>query len=238
MNKALLVFTVACAGSTLGFTLYHFISGSEKPAVKLPSGTDPYNNSLQVFFQKFMGVLFFGLIPAGLIMFFEPEAIKIIPLSPGKGSFLWSLILAAVILPLGFLNSRKPQNLAMYPSIRKRVWTPPLLVLSALAWILYLFAYEFMFRGMLLFSSMELMGLWPAIILNTGIYALVHVPKGITEGLGAIPFGLLLCWLAVHTGSFQVAFFAHVILALSNEWFSLWFHPEISLVCPLRNKRK
>jgi membrane protease YdiL (CAAX protease family) len=84
-----------------------------------------------------------------------------------------------------------------------------------------------MFRGFLLFSSLPVLGIWPSILLNTAVYSLVHIPKGNKETLGAIPFGILISYLAIETGTFWIAFFTHVILALSNEWFSLRTHPEM-----------
>lgn len=92
---------------------------------------------------------------------------------------------------------------------------------SALSWIAYLFSYEVLFRGLLLFSAREAIGYWPAIILNTGIYSLVHYPKGIKETLGAVPFGIIICVLTFKTGNMLIAFFTHTILALSNEWLSI-----------------
>ncbi|MFN8134788.1 MAG: CPBP family intramembrane glutamic endopeptidase [Bacteroidales bacterium] len=62
------------------------------------------------------------------------------------------------------------------------------------------------------------MDLWPAIALNTAIYMLVHIPKGIKETLGAIPLGVLLCYLTVQTGSIWIAVMVHIVMALSNEW--------------------
>lgn len=98
---------------------------------------------------------------------------------------------------------------------------------NAFTWIAYLFGYELMFRGLLLFTTVEFMGAWPAIILNTALYALVHVPKNLEETIGAIPLGLLLCLITLSTGTFWVAFGVHTCLALSNFFFSLKNHPEM-----------
>ena len=115
----------------------------------------------------------------------------------------------------------------MYPQIRTQNWNLSLLVVSALSWIAYLFAYEFLFRGILFTSSVSLLGIWPAIVLNVGIYSIVHIPKGFKESFWAIVLGVIICLLVVRTGSFWIAFFIHVVLALSNEWFSLRAHPDI-----------
>ena len=117
----------------------------------------------------------------------------------------------------------------MYPQIRKKEWNFQLLLLSAFSWTAYLLAYEFMFRGYLLFISVAYLGVWPAIALNVAIYALVHVPKGYKEAFGAVPFGIVLGIITIQTGTIWVAFVVHVIMALSNEWFSLRANPEMKL---------
>jgi membrane protease YdiL (CAAX protease family) len=94
---------------------------------------------------------------------------------------------------------------------------------------LYLLGYEIMFRGFLLFSCLNEMNILSAIAINISIYALIHIPKGFKEVAGSLPLGILLCLMTIYTGTIWAAFMTHGILALSNEWFSLKYHPEISI---------
>lgn len=59
-----------------------------------------------------------------------------------------------------------------------------------------------MFRGFLLFSCARVLGVWPAIAINTAIYALAHVPKGKTEGIGAV-VGILFCLITLESGTIR-----------------------------------
>ncbi len=179
-----------------------------------------------IYLQKFWGVLLFGLLPWLVFALTQKEhglsdygwAWRL------DGPVLkWTLLLTPVMILMTWISTRKEDSLAQYPEIRRRDWDRPLLFRSALGWILYLLAYEWMFRGWLLFAAFRQMGLWPAIAVNTAIYALAHVPKGPREAFGAMPLGIALCLISIQTGSFFVAFFLHVVLALSNEWFSLYF---------------
>jgi membrane protease YdiL (CAAX protease family) len=95
------------------------------------------------------------------------------------------------------------------------------------SWIAYLLAYEFLFRGFLFFAALPVLGLFFAIVLNTIIYALVHLYKGFKEVIWSVPLGILLCYLTYLTGTIWVAVFTHIILALSGEWFSVWAHPDM-----------
>ena len=131
---------------------------------------------------------------------------------------------------INYLNRKNSDNIKLYPQIREKKWTIKLVIISALGWILYLFAYEFMLRGFLLFSCFYAFGIWPAIIINIGIYSLVHVSKGMKEAIGAIPLGLILCLLTLKSGSIFTAFIIHITMALSNEWLTLSIHPDINLI--------
>ncbi|MCK5838327.1 MAG: CPBP family intramembrane metalloprotease, partial [Bacteroidales bacterium] len=87
--------------------------------------------------------------------------------------------------------------------------------------------YEFLFRGILLFLSLPILGYWPAIFLNVSFYAFVHVPKGAKETIACIPLGFVLCVLTLETGTILIAFFTHLALALSNEYFSIYFNKKM-----------
>ena len=101
---------------------------------------------------------------------------------------------------------------------------------NAFTWVVYLFGYELMFRGILLFATVPIMGAWPAIILNTAFYAIVHMPKSRKETISAVPFGIVLCLITLTTGTFWVAFIVHCGLALGTFFFSLKINPEMKIV--------
>jgi len=220
--EAIRVFISAFSVASFGFIFYHLITVS--PAFKLWESLSA-DNTRQIMIQRLTGVFFFGFVSLLLISFYLPRDISFFGTAPPNMSTLvWLLVLSVVIIPMNYFNSRNPENLAQYPQVRNSEWSFSLVTLSALSWIAYLLAYEFLFRGFLLFSSIPVLGVWPSVLLNSAIYSLVHIPKGSRETLGAIPFGIFLSYLAIETGSFWIAFFAHVVLALSNEWFSLAAH--------------
>lgn len=185
-----------------------------------------------VIFPRLLGILFFGLIPYAVMHSAFPEHFDAAYLQWGNGDriIFWTLGLLAVILPVIWISSKKAAHLAQYPQIRYPQWTPGILIASALTWIGYLFAYEFLFRGLLFTVSLSAdFGLTWAIALNIALYALVHWPKGKVEVLASIPFGLIIIWATIDTGNLWVAVLAHCGLALSDEWLSLYHHPDIHL---------
>ncbi len=83
--------------------------------------------------------------------------------------------------------------------------------------ILFLLAYEFYFRGVLLFGLIPLLGLFSAITVNTFLYALQHLFDSKKEFIGCIPFGIILCLLSYNTLSIWPAFILHATLAVIYE---------------------
>jgi membrane protease YdiL (CAAX protease family) len=143
---------------------------------------------------------------------------------------LWSFGLMIIIIPLAFIGARKPANLINYPQIRARLWTRKITVLNIVSWIVYLFGYEFLFRGILLFPLASELGAWPAVAINIAFYSIIHIPKGLNETAGAIILGLILCILTLISGTIWIAFFTHVALALTNSFTAMKYHPDMHFV--------
>jgi membrane protease YdiL (CAAX protease family) len=142
-------------------------------------------------------------------------------------SIMWIGILSAVVAPMAYFSAQKPKNLENYPQIRAKIWTRKTVFINALGWAIYLFGYELLFRGTLLFPLVDSIGVWPAIAVNIALYSATHIPKGLEETLGAIPLGLVLCILTLLSGTIWIAFIVHVIIAWTNSFTALHFHPEI-----------
>ena len=215
-------FIVAILWAVSGFAAYYFL-GHKKSA----SGT-----VREILAQRGWGVIFLGLASLLIIVLaWKEEAVSF-----GLGfAFLlhpplWSYMVIPLVITASYFISSSPANLAIYPQIRIEVWSRKIVVLSALSWIAFLVAYEFFFRGFLLFASLEVLDPWAAIALNCSLYGFAHFNKGPGETFGAIIVGVLLCYLTIHTGNIWSAVVIHSVMALSNEWFSLLANPGMKLV--------
>lgn len=210
---------------TLGFIVFWFTGQSERLLNRFKAVYgEARGQAAHIFTKRIVGVVGFGIIPAVVLIGIEGFALSNygVKWSVSTEAWLWTLGLSAVIIALLSRSTRKPHHLQQYPEIRSMT-SSRTIVWSALSWMAYLLAYELMFRGFLLFACVRAFGVWPAIIINTSIYALVHVPKSAQEGIGAIPLGLLLCYITLRTESIFVAVVVHWVLSLANEWFSLKF---------------
>jgi membrane protease YdiL (CAAX protease family) len=218
---------------TIGFSIYHFVSISEKVKQSfINKYGDIRGNTKAIWSHRYVGAMTIGIIPAIIMILVLNRDLAYygVAFKNHEISLYWIFGLAAIIIPMNFFNSKKEKNLAFYPNVREKEWTKPMVAKNAFTWCAYLFGYELMFRGLLLFSTVPLIGEWPAIILNVSLYVLVHVPKNLEETIGAIPLGIILCLITLTTGTIWVAFFVHITLALSNFFFSLRHHPEMKVI--------
>lgn len=184
-----------------------------------------------IYSKRLIGVLWLGILPGTILMIFDDDTPVFNQLIRWRLDLNPFLLLALIIsiLTVNYFNASRENNLDMYPQIRKRQWSVSLVIGSSMTWLVYLFAYEFLFRGILLFTSLTALTEMTSITLNVSIYTLFHIPKGMKETLASIPFGIILCLVTIEAGSFWIAFLLHSLLALSNEWLSIYFHPDISI---------
>ena len=217
------------------FSIYWFTSKSERIKERFYNKYDHDQASLKhIFFTKYFGFFAMGVFPTIVFLIYFPEiTLQELGLSftnkTSVFSLLWIIGLSILIVPLVYVSAKKPKNLLNYPQIRAKVWTKKMLFINALGWFLYLFGYEFLFRGILLIPLVEALGMWPAIAINIALYSATHIPKGLDETLGAIPLGFVLCLLTISSGTIWIAFIVHVVMAWTNTFTALKFHPDMRI---------
>jgi len=231
-DKVTLLSVAAIFWTTLAFIIYTLLQTRIRKFFLKRWKNKPVHqdNNLSVLLQRITGIFLYGFVPVAIIIyvFKNPTSSYGFEMKNSLITGITVLLLLFVVVPLSLFTSRSPGNLAFYPQIREKEWDLPLLIVSALSWIAYLLAYEFMYRGFLLFSCYHAFGTWPAIIINTSLYSLTHLVKNQREGVGAFFIGIILCCLVLYIGSLWVAFYVHVIMAISNEWFSIRAHPDMN----------
>jgi membrane protease YdiL (CAAX protease family) len=219
--------------ATAGFILWYALSSS----LRLPKtfqiqydvNTSYFNRILR---RRLAGFLIYGLIPWLLI--FHWKVIGEVSLSDLLISFEWNsqvtfwvLILIPVSVIYNWINAGKRYNQIEYPEIRVTIWTPWLMVVSAFFWIIYLAALEFLFRGLVLSSVyLNTNNIWAAILISTGLYAMIHYFKDNRIALFCIPYGLVMAYVTLDSGSLLPAILVHIVGGLVNEWVAIAKHPE------------
>ena len=225
--------TVLSIGLTVFcFSIYWFIAINPKIKYRFFTNHPEEKGWIKyVLFQKLTGVLFLGIIPLIFVLTTTDYSARDlgINLNHLSESLTYISIMGLMILLLNFFAGKNQERLKDYPQMRIANWTTKILAINATGWILYLLAYEILFRGVLLFLCYDIFGFWPAVAINLGLYAATHIPKGAGETFGTIPYGLLLCFITISTGSILVAFATHLIMALSNDLFSIYHNAEMKI---------
>jgi membrane protease YdiL (CAAX protease family) len=132
---------------------------------------------------------------------------------------LCAVLLGAPLCALiAWSGAGMPEVRAEYPMCKLLVTHPELRLPYWFAYaVLYYIAWEWCFRGWMLFG---LLRRWPvalAVLLQTVPSALVHLGKPVGETLGAVPFGLALGWLALRTQSIWYGWLLHVLLGVLTD---------------------
>lgn len=232
-NPQYVAATLTILSVSIGFAVYWFLAMNEKlKSLFFKRYSSEKAWVAYVLFQKMMGVLFMGTIPCIVLISNSDYTLTDVGLNLKnfKESLLYISAAGTFILIVNFFVSKNKTNLAMYPQMRVKEWNRKTILLNTLSWTAYLFAYELMYRGLLLLVCYHAFGFWPAVAINLSFYSSTHIAKGLTETIGSFPYGLFLCYATISTSSIAVAFVTHLILALSNDYYSVYHNPKMNYV--------
>lgn len=219
-----------------GFYLYWFFSISEKIDLlyqKKSIGDQWYVN--RIFHSKLFGALSMGVLP-----FLVLEGLNINPFSDMEmGLTIKSdklpLAICCVIgysllwIPFAYFQSKSPKHQKYFPQIRTKQWDKIIFTKAISGWIIYLIGYELLFRSLLLFPFVSILGPVFTVALNTSLYSAAHLPKGIGETIGSIIVGLFFGYVAIETEMILPVIIMHWVMSISNLILTLKHHPEIRL---------
>lgn len=119
-------------------------------------------------------------------------------------------------LPLIAVASSGSAFQGTYPKVAAVGGSALLYVVYELAYLLKWTAWEYFFRGFMLFGFERDFG--PrSVLVSTIPFALLHLFKPIPEMAGSLVAGLLLCWIAKQNRSIWPGVFLHAIVAASMD---------------------
>ncbi len=220
---------IVCGTFVLGYTSYYVIARSSPVRAwfhrRLSHDAAEIAHTLV---SRLVMVVGFGVLPSVLLAVIGPRSLAAYGLT-----IRWSPSAAIVIASLSVVvalvirfNPGRRKLTAHYPQMRLATWSPREISVNVASWAAYLFAYELMFRGFLLQALLPY-GVVLAVAVNIALYVAVHVPKGLSEAIAAVPFGLLLCFLTIEYGTIWAAFILHLALALANSLVAIAENPQM-----------
>ncbi|MDD5309283.1 MAG: type II CAAX endopeptidase family protein [Deltaproteobacteria bacterium] len=162
-------------------------------------------------------VLFFA-VPIMVVRFADKRALAEVGLGPGdvRTGLKWTAILVAAMAPVVGAASFVPSFADHYPLAKSAGSSVTAFVAYEGVMLAYFVAWEFFFRGYMLFTLHRHIGN-AAILVQTIPFALLHGSKPEPEALGAILVGVLLGWLALRTRSFAYCAAIHFLVALGMD---------------------
>lgn len=192
-------------------------------------------------FRKLTGFFLLGIIP-GILYFGFMDASRDkfgITYNRLESSFLLiaSLILITAIV-LYFHHRGKPHHSTL--QFNPAEWNKSLFILNVFGWGIYLIAYEFLFRGILLFECYEALGFWPAVAINITLYSAIHMVSGKDQTIGALIFGTIACYFTLTRGTLLIPVFMHLSLSILSDLYSIRARQNINTAIsnPLNSENK
>jgi len=165
------------------------------------------------------------IIPALIIKLVFKEKIRDYGVKVGDfntGIKLSALFLVAMIPIIWFVTSQPAFSLT-YPLLDQARDSWKIFILYELGLLFYLFAWEFFWRGFMLFGLREKFGYY-AVIIQMIPFLILHNGKPPIETFGAILGGITLGILAYRTQSIYYCIVTHAGIMLSIDFFSTLRH--------------
>jgi len=199
--------------------IYRYRGGAEHFAHWFPGlGGQPLSGLYAVFFQ--WSAFFLLLLVFPLVLSKVRLHLSLAEMGVRWGDWRFGLPFVALALPLlivpfALLAARMPDVRLEYPLARIVATRTDLLVAYETVYVLvYYLAWEFFFRGFMLFPLARVLGGMNAVLIQTIPSCLVHIGKPEGEITGSIIAGIIMGTLALRTGSIWYGWILHATLGV------------------------
>ncbi|MCC6461340.1 MAG: CPBP family intramembrane metalloprotease [Saprospiraceae bacterium] len=207
-------------------TLYYYQGRPAQFAAWFPAWAAAPDADLYArFWQFFCFFILTGVLP----LLYGRWAMRLSLEDLGLGLGDWKLGLPLVLLlvplvvaPLIWVAAGMPDIQGEYPMLRRLLVEPQYFWRYEIAYILlYYVAWEFYFRGFLLFGLAREWGPVPAILIQTISSCLIHLGKPESETIGSILVGILFGVVALRTRSVWYVMAIHAAIGVLTDFFVL-----------------
>lgn len=201
------------------YTVYRY-QGSPEFFIKHSRLAVADNQATSIYYNRFAGLFLLGVVPLVLLLLAGKN-----PLEYGLGEtrmlpFLWTTI-AGSFIGVGIVYSqvRSPSIRAYYPLILSLRRPGGPVISSAISECLFLCGFEFFWRGYVLFSLRNDLGLAPgyAVLMANVMCTLIHMGKPEREVLSVLTLNFWFGWLSFYTGSIGAVVLQRCVGAVSLE---------------------
>lgn len=165
------------------------------------------------------------ILPLFVIKFILKDKIKDYGLKLGDArfGFILTIICIAFMLPFIWIVSAQPQFAAKYPHLFQAKINWLVFLVYEIGMLLYMFSWEFIWRGFMLFGLEKKFGYY-AVLIQMIPFVILHNGKPPLETFSAILGGIILGILALRTRSFIYGVFVHFGIMVSIDFISALRH--------------
>ena len=193
------------------------------PSIKSIQLFDVYCNIWQ--FVVFFILMF--VIPVLIIKYLFKKPLNDYGLRLGDAKFGFKfvlIVLPLLVVPLIYLASKMPDVRSEYPLAKILFDHREAIFWYELAYVIfYYIAWEFFFRGFLLFGLKDKLGSFNAILIQTISSCLIHIGKPEGEIIGSIIVGIIFGAIALRTRSIWYVFILHAAMGVLTDIFIIYF---------------
>ncbi len=227
-NKKDIHFYVMLLSAPVLLTLYRYHGYPEYFSGYFPAlADDPQAGIYARYWQFIIFFLLMFVLPVIYVKFVMKKPLSVFGFGLGdvKYGSKWLITIPVVVAPLIFLSSKMPDVRLEYP-LAKILLTDRqhLLVYELMYVVFYYIAWEFYFRGFLLFGLKERFGAVNAILIQTVSSCLVHIGKPEGEIIGSIVVGILFGIIALRSRSIWYVFLIHASIGVLTDIFIIYFN--------------
>jgi len=174
--------------------------------------------------EYIVALLLFFVVPAiaGIIFLgYDPADLGL-----RAGDSRLGVRLVAILLPIAlvvaYMGSFNPELQAEYPLAKSAAFVPLSFLAVEAVYMAFYFAWEFLFRGFMLFGLEREWGPVAAVLIQTMASTIAHIGKPFPEIVAALLAGIVLGYVAVRTRSMVYGLVMHAVVGIALDVFILW----------------
>lgn len=163
----------------------------------------------------FFDMILFLVIPFIMIKLLFKEELNGYGLIFGNKKVGFTILLssAIILIPIIFIVSQSNDFSKYFPLMQSAKEDFTIFLIYELSYIIFIFSWEFIFRGFLLFGLEKTFGLY-SIFIQMIPFVILHNGKPFAETFASIFGAIFLGYLALRTRSMLYGFFIHAIILL------------------------
>jgi membrane protease YdiL (CAAX protease family) len=222
---------------TLTLLCIHFFWGSERFYRRRIHPLLPVRDALRaqalgVYYKRLAAFFLYGICTFLVIRYLFHDSPGDYGLSRGHGKlplpYIGPVVVLTIITMLFF--SRREKIYLRYPEVEGARVSSLYFAGNALSYTVYLFCYEWLFRGFLLFGLKDSLGNRPAALISMAFVTLSHLGTALPVIIGSTFSGILFPYIVLLSGSIWPVFALHSFIGVGMDFLCARHYTRVETV--------